>query len=542
MGRSGLIFTIGTLVSRITGLLRGVLLVGAISTVGLVADAFDIANTLPNMLFTLLAAGVLQAIFMPQIMRALKEDNATERLNKLLTVSISALAIITVALFAASPLLIRLFTLSGTWSPLAIALAVAFAFWCVPQVLGYGIFSLLSEFLTARGQFAAPAWAPVANNLVSIAGFGLFIIRYGQAHGPLNELEYWTSSQTALLAGTATLGVACQVAVMLIALRRGGFRYKVTFGLRGIGLRTAGKVVLWTIAAVLLEQGSVVYLRSMTSAAGQEAAAAGEIAAGNATFTNALTIYLLPHSLVVASIIAVIFPRISWHAANGNHDGVRQSFSTGVRTAGVFAVLATAVLLVFPQAIMKTALPTITLTEVNASAPVLQALAVSLLALGANGLAKTMYYAYADGRSLFYFQALASAVMVAGILISTLTVDSRYWAVAASLAYSVSIWLSLVLRLWGIRRHLGHFDGRRILRLYLRCSIAALLAAGAGWTVGRLMQASGSVPYNSWAHAFALVVVGGLVMALVYVACLMAMRVDELRGAMAPLLRRIKRG
>src|SRR5262249_44934031 len=143
--------------------------------------------------------------------------------------------------------------------------------------------------LNARGQFAAVGWAPMANNVVSILGFGAFILLWGSspAHG-INDLSDWTPAKTALLAGTATLGIVVQAALLVVALRRGGFRWRLRLGLHGIGLRTASKVVGWTLGAVLLEQVGVTYLKNVTSAAGELGARLGEAFAGNAAYTNAL--------------------------------------------------------------------------------------------------------------------------------------------------------------------------------------------------------------------------------------------------------------
>src|SRR5690606_17021485 len=85
--RRSVLMATGTLVSRGTGLLRTLLLVAAIGTVGPVADAFDIANTLPTMLFALVSAGAIQSVLMPQIMAAIQAENAQERLDKLLTLA-----------------------------------------------------------------------------------------------------------------------------------------------------------------------------------------------------------------------------------------------------------------------------------------------------------------------------------------------------------------------------------------------------------------------------------------------------------------------
>ncbi|MDR2722668.1 MAG: murein biosynthesis protein MurJ, partial [Cellulomonadaceae bacterium] len=536
LGRNSLTLTIGTFASRATGLVRTMLLVAAIGIEGSVADAFDIANTLPNMLFTLLAAGVLQAVLMPQIMQAIRAHNTQERLDKLLTVAAATLLGFTVVLVAATPLLIRLFTLAGDVSPLALSLAIAFGFWCVPQVFFYGLFSLISEVLSARGQFMAVGWAPVANNIVSIAGFGAFVLTYGVAGAPINDLTAWTWTQTALMGGTATLGIIAQAAILLIALRRGGFRWNIRFGLHGIGLRSASKVIGWTIAAVALEQVGLVYLRNNTLAAGQLGAAEGVAVAGPAAFTNALTIYILPHSLVVVSIITALFPRMSMAAASGDVDGVRDAMSLGLRSAGVFSVIASAIIFVLAEPIMKSLLPSVSATGIVNAAPVLRALSLGLVALGATVMVKRMYFAFGDGRGIFVIQIFATAATVGIIWLATRALSFDTWTIAAAAAYALAAWVSVLLRVGGMRKKLnGSIDGRRVAWLYVRCGIAALVAAVVGLVIGLEMGAFGGTA--SWSRAVLTAAVGGAAMLAVYFVGIKVLRVRELDAALAPIVR-----
>ncbi|WP_250446289.1 murein biosynthesis integral membrane protein MurJ [Actinotalea sp. C106] len=537
LGRNSLILSLGTFASRATGQVRTMLLVGAIGITGAVANAFDIANTLPNMLFILLAAGVLQAVLMPQIMRAITSENTQERLDKLLTLAVVTLVVGTVVLTLAAPLLIRLFTLSGQLSSQERALAVVFAFWCIPQVLSYGLFAVLGELLNARGQFAATGWAPMANNIVSVLGFGAFLLVWGTADGPLNDVSAWTTTQTVVLAGTATLGVAAQAVVLMVALSRGGFHWRPRFGFRGIGLRSAGKVVGWTVAAVALEQLGLVLLKNITWSAGQSASGS-EVVAGNATFTNALMIYLLPHSLVVVSIITALFPRMSLAAARRDLDGVRSAMSTGLRAAGIFSVISAAVLITIPGPLLKTLLPPLSPEEVAVAAPVLRALGVGLVALGATVMVKRMYFAFEDGRSIFVIQVVATTSMVTTLLIAWQVLPARHWAVAAAGAYSLSAWVSVLLRIRGMRRLLHGIDGPRVLRLYTRAVIAAGVSAALGWGVARLMGADDPL---TWGHALAVTSVAGLVMVAAYGVLLKLLRVRELDEVLRPLARRLRR-
>ena len=254
LGRSTAVMAAGTGVSRVLGLVRNTLLVAAVGvTSAPAADAFAVANTLPNIFYMLIAGGVINAVLVPQVVRAYRSANGQEYVDRLLTVSFVILGGATVVLWAASPLIVRVF-LSGEQA----ALATAFALWCVPQVFFYGVYTLLGQVLNARGSFGPYMWAPVVNNVIAIVGLVAFIAMYGTwerpARGTVEDLSVWSGGRVTLLAATATLGVVAQAAVLVWPLRRLGFRYRPRRGWRGAGLGSAGRVAGWTFAALAVGQ------------------------------------------------------------------------------------------------------------------------------------------------------------------------------------------------------------------------------------------------------------------------------------------------
>src|SRR5690606_34978602 len=143
LGRGSIAMSLGTAASRASGLVRSMLLVACVGAVGTVADAFDIGNKLPNVLFALISAGVLPAVLIPQILRAMNAENARERLDKLLSLSGLGLLLLTAVLVVAAPLIVWAYTTSDAWSTDARHLATVFAYWCIPQVFFYGLYMLL---------------------------------------------------------------------------------------------------------------------------------------------------------------------------------------------------------------------------------------------------------------------------------------------------------------------------------------------------------------------------------------------------------------
>ena len=539
LGRGSIAMSLGTAASRASGLVRSMLLVACVGAVGTVADAFDIGNKLPNVLFALISAGVLQAVLIPQILRAMNAENARERLDKLLSLSGLGLLLLTAVLVVAAPLIVWAYTTSDAWSTDARHLATVFAYWCIPQIFFYGLYMLLGQVLNARGRFGAYGVAPVANNVVSVLGFGAFLLVWGTSPDRgITDLSAWTTPMTTLLAGTATLGIAAQALVLVVALRRSGFSWRFRLGLRGIGLRSAGNVVGWTLGAVVLEQLGVLFLTNVLGRGARAVEATGAVAAGNMAYTQAMTIYLLPHSLVIVSIVTVLFPRMTAAVQAGNLPAVRADMSLGLRSAGIFSVISAAVLFVLAKPLTGALLPSLGAAEVDAIAPILRAMSIGLVALGATVLVRRMYFAFEDGLGLFLIQIAATVTLVGALAGAVATLPETWWAVAAGGAFALSTWVSLLLRLRGMNRKLHGMDGGRVLRLYVRAAVAAAVAGVLGWGVIQLMDGGAG---SSWPHAVLVTAVGGLVMVGVYLGMLKLLHVRELDDALAPILRRVRR-
>ncbi|RLV48101.1 murein biosynthesis integral membrane protein MurJ, partial [Nocardioides mangrovicus] len=169
---SSAVMAAGTVVSRITGFARGSLLAAALG-VQLHADVFTIANTVPNMLYILLAGGVFNAVLVPQLVRAMRQDpdGGEAYTSRVITLAALFLAGVTAVLVIGAPWLMRLF-LDSAYNAHELAAqresVVAFARYCLPQVFFYGMFVLVGQVLNARHRFGPMMWAPIANNLVSI--------------------------------------------------------------------------------------------------------------------------------------------------------------------------------------------------------------------------------------------------------------------------------------------------------------------------------------------------------------------------------------
>lgn len=536
LGRHAAVMTAGTAVSRALGVVRSAVLIAAVGVNVGPANAFAVANMLPNVLYMLIAGGVLNAVLVPQVVRAYRNADGQVYVDRLLTLTGLVLLGVTAVLTVGSPLIVRAYVSGG--SPEQTALATTFALWCIPQVFFYGVYTLLGQVLNARGSFGPYMWAPVVNNVVAIAGLVAFIVAYGQYEegSATGTFAAWDAGRVTLLAGTATLGVVAQALVLLVPLRRIGFRYRPRTGWRGVGLASAGRVAGWTFAALAVGQLGIVVVQRVASAAAQASGFAPEVP-GNAAYGHAFLIFMLPHSLVTVSLVTALFTRMSNHAAAGDRVAVRDDFSYGLRTTGVFTVLATAVVCVLALPLVRAALPSTAPAEASSLARVVVAMTTGLVALGAWSLVQRVYYAYEDARTLFRIQAPMAGLVAGGALLGALTLPYAWWLVAAGAAIGLQYVVGAAAGMVGVHRRLGGTDPA-IWRVHARAVVAALAASAVGWPLSRLF---GDLSRAGFPKAVLVCALVGVVMLAVYVWLLRRMHVAELDELVAPVLSRLGR-
>lgn len=541
IGGGATVMAAGTLVSRVLGMLRAIVLVGVIGATSQAANAFALANVLPSTLYNLLVSGVLSAVLVPQVVRAYRRDEGQEYVDRLLTLSFAVLAVLTVVLTAAVPLVTRLYG-SGQAGP-RLDLALAFGYWCMPQVFFYGVYALLGQVLNARGSFGPFTWAPVANNVVAIAMLGLFAVMYGAHNDKIWPADEWTPTQIAVLGGGATLGIVAQALVLVPAMRRAGVRWRPRWGFRGVGLGMAGHVAVWTFVSLLIGQAGAIAVTQASSAA-SDAAAAGTVVAGYAAYQNAFTIFMLPHSLVTVSLVTALFPRLSAQAADHARTRVGETVSLGLRVVGLFTILAAAIGVVLAAVLVRAILPTVDPTAVPVIAQVLVAMMLGLPAFGIWSVCQRVYYAYEDARGLVPIAIGMAAVVVLGTVAVRLFLPPQLWVVGAALAMTASYLLASVMAIVGLLRRVGHIGGRAVLRVHVRGTVAALAAAAAGGVVLAVLGALGvqlGAGVAGWLLALVLLLLVASLMSALYVVVLRALGVgdvDVLIGSVRRMLAR----
>lgn len=546
--RSSAIMAAGTLVSRFLGFGKTWMLGTALGLGSTVNDTFINANNLPNLIFLLVAGGVFNAVLVPQIIKASKApDRGADYISRLLTLAVLLLLGLTALVTLAAPAVIEL-TTQG-YSPQQKALAVTFAFWCLPQIFFYGLYALLTQVLNANGAFGPAMWAPILNNVVAIAGLGMFIWIFGTNEFNPHTLDNWGSTQTLLVAGFSTIGVLSQTAILMVPVFRLKLGLRPRFGWRGVGLGHAARLSIWTLLTAAVGQLAFLYVMRIATIPGAERIRlqqAGDPAAGilpgNAVLEVASQLYLLPHSIIALSLATVLFNRMTRASQDGNRAELRDALSHGLRTMAVATVFGALALfaLAGPLGMFFSGGSR---QDGVMLAQTLTILALSTPFMSANFMMSRVFYANEDARTPFYVQLLLAVVYVAGAFaIQFLPVGQIIYAIAV--LYMVGNILSVVISAFFLRRMLGHLDGARIANSYIRMGYAALgsaiAGAGALWLMGSYTP--DGFAWQNRLTALVTVVVVGPVMLVVYFFLLRLFRVSELSDMLRPLLGRFGRG
>ncbi|MGF9647860.1 murein biosynthesis integral membrane protein MurJ [Pseudarthrobacter oxydans] len=546
--RSSAIMAAGTLVSRFLGFGKTWMLGTALGLGSTVNDTFINANNLPNLIFLLVAGGVFNAVLVPQIIKASKApDRGADYISRLLTLAVLLLLGLTALVTLAAPWVIEL-TTQG-YSPQQKALAVAFAFWCLPQIFFYGLYALLTQVLNANGAFGPAMWAPILNNLVAIAGLGMFIWIFGSNEINAHTLDNWGDTQTLLVAGFSTIGVVSQTAILMIPVIRLKLGLRPRFGWRGVGLGQAAKLSVWTLLTAAVGQLAFLYVMRIATIPGAERIRlqqAGDPAAymlpGNAVLEVASQLYLLPHSIIALSLATVLFNRMTRASQDGNRAELRDALSHGLRTMAVATVFGALALFALAGPLGMFFSGGLRQDGVML-AQTLTILALSTPFMSANFMMSRVFYANEDARTPFYIQLLLAVVYVAGAFaIQFLPVNQIIYAIAV--LYMVGNILSVVISAFFLRRLLGHLDGARIANSYIRMGYAALgsaiAGAGALWLMGS--YSPDGFAWRDRLTALITVIVVGPIMLVAYFVLLKLFRVSELRDLLRPLLGRLGRG
>ncbi|MDF3142002.1 MULTISPECIES: murein biosynthesis integral membrane protein MurJ [unclassified Streptomyces] len=535
--KSSAVMAAGTMVSRLTGFVRSMMIVSALG-LGLLGDSFQVAYQLPTMIYILTVGGGLNSVFVPQLVRAMKddEDGGEAYANRLLTLVMVALASLTALAMYGAPLLVSALSTKVAGDPAANDVAVTFTRYFLPSIFFMGVHVVMGQILNARGKFGAMMWTPVLNNIVIIVTLGMFLWVYGTAEHSGMEVTNIPPEGQRLLGIGVLLGLVVQALAMIPYLRETGFRLRLRFDWRGHGLGKAAVLAKWTILFVLANQAGALVVTQLSTSAGIDSGVDGT---GFAAYANAQLIWGLPQAIITVSLMAALLPRLSRSAAEGDGGAVRDDISQGLRTTAVAIV---------PIAFgfLSLGIPMCTLmfgssgtSEATNMGFMLMAFGLGLIPYSVQYVVLRAFYAYEDTRTPFYNTVIVAAVNAAASAVCYYVIPARWAVVGMAASYGLAYAIGVGVAWNRLRKKLGgDLDGTRVMRTYARLCIAsvpaALLSGAACYGIARALG-------QGVLGSFAALLAGGAVLLGIFFVAARRMRIEELNSLVGMVRGRLGR-
>ncbi|WP_225793606.1 murein biosynthesis integral membrane protein MurJ [Streptomyces aculeolatus] len=541
LARSSAVMAAGTLVSRITGFLR-TLVISAALGVAVLGDTYTVAYTLPTMIYILTIGGGLNSVFVPQLVRAMKNDpdGGIAYANRLLTlVSVILGGMVLVAVFAA-PLLIRAMSVKIADNPQSNEVAITFAQYCLPTIFFMGIHVVMGQILNARGSFGPMMWTPVLNNIVIIATFGLFLWVYGTSDSSAMDESTIPAEGVRLLGVGTLLGLVVQSLAMIPYLRQTGFRIRPRFDWKGHGLGKAAKLAKWTFLFVLANQAGMLVVTQLATWAGESASEVGHDGTGIMAFQNALLIWQMPQAIITVSVMAAMLPRISRAAADGDPNAVRDDISHGLRTSAVAIVPISFALVALGIPMCTLLFAAVGSDAASSIGYVLMAFGLGLIPFSVQYVVLRGFYAYEDTRTPFYNTLIVAAVFAAGSAIAFVLLPDRHAVIGMAATYGVAYTVGVGVAWRRLKQRMGtnDLDGAHVVRTYARLVGASIPAAlGGGAAAWAVTDKLGSGVTGS----LAALVAGSVVLGAIFYVAARRMRIQELNAMMGMVRGRLGR-
>lgn len=537
---SSAVMAAGTVFSRASGLIRSLLLAAALGG-ELLADQFAIGNTIPNMVYILLAGGVFNAVLVPQLVRAMRDhpDAGEAYTNRVVTLAALFLGVVTVLLVVAAPWLMGIYLTDEYSSPeLAAqrASVIAVAQYCLPQVFFYGMFVLVGQILNSRGRFGPMMWAPIANNAIAVAVLVAFLATYGAA-GPDEVNGALTGTQQAVLGIGSTVGIAAQFLILLPYLRSAGYRFRPRFDFRDSGLGHTLRLGVWTVLFVIVNQVTATVVVRLASSGPATAAGEGGSGTGYFVYSTVFLVAMVPHSVITVSLATAALPRLSAYAADGDLSSLAGTLASVVRRTLALMVPIAVLLPVIADDAARAAAFGAVAGSSDLFVPTLALFGPAVLLFTVHYLMLRGFYALERTRTVLWIQCFVAATNIGVALSLVPMVSARSTSPALVVAYAASYAVGSAISYLTLRHVLGGLRTGRLLRFLVRLAVVVALAtaatAAASWGLRTWEPEPGQLQAALQAGGLTVLHLG-LVLVLGTV-----MRVSELSDVLAVLGRRL---
>ena len=468
--KSSAIMAVGTIFSRITGLARNLLLVAALGT-AIVGDTFQVANTIPTVLYILVAGGALNAVFVPQIVREMKKpDGGHAFVSQLATATFSILAAATAIGVLAAPLVVRLYAakFGGSGLENEFELTVLFTRYCLPQILFLGLFTLFGQIANARGSFGPMMWAPILNNLVVIGVLVSFI-----SVAPDAKAGVISTSAKALLGFGTTLGAFAQAAILIPVIVKSGVRLRPNFHWSSLG--KSAHLAKWTMIFVLINQAGFMVIVNLATAASVRAKESGiDVGVGFTPYQNAHFIFLLPHSIIAVSLVTALLPRISRLAAEAQISDVKNEIQQTLLNLYSLIIPAAFAMLFLGQPIAHLIFAGSSSADAGQIGMILSGFALGLIPFCSSYVMLRGFYAFEDTKTPAAITLLMNIVTILCASISYLVLPIRLITVGIAVSFGIGYLSSSLLARHLLSKRIGIMTLKRELISIIGISAVAL--------------------------------------------------------------------
>jgi putative peptidoglycan lipid II flippase len=517
--------SVGTALSRVTGFLRLAAMAYALGVAeSRLADAYNVANTTPNIVYDLALGGIISSVFIPVFVERLEarnRDEAWHTARTVLTAATIGLTAIAVVGIAFSTLIIRAYTVRVT-GPEAEAmrrLASFFLRWFLPQIVFYGVGAgVWTALLNAHRKFAAPMYAPILNNVIATATFLTFAaLPGGTQPGQLSTLQRYVLS-----VGT-TLGVVGMTVVLWPAVRRLGFRWRWTLDFKDRAFRKIVRLSGWAFVYVIVNQAGLLVV--IVLAAG--------VQGGYTAYQAAFIFFQLPYAIFAVSIMTALLPSLSARWSERDRDTFRQQLALGIRGTAFIVIPAAFGYIALARPIVRLLLEH-GVTQAKSGellAGILRMFSIGMFSFCLFQLLLRAYYGMQNTRTPALINVLA-----VGLNTSVNFIFFRYLRVEGlALGHATAYTFAAATAALMLRRKLGGLDGRRLVMPLAQILLGGAATGGASLLISDLVaRAVGTASFGPQALQVGAGVVAGLA---AFLAVAMAFRMQELR-----LIRDLVRG
>ena len=523
-----------TLISRITGFIRIVLLAAILGAA--LSSSFTVANQLPNLVAALVLEATFTAIFVPVLARAERDDadGGTAFVRRLVTLATTLLVVTTVLSVAGAPLLVRL--MLGDDPKVNAPLTTAFAYLLLPQVIFYGLSSVFMAILNNRNHFAAPAWAPVVNNVVAIGTLGLYVLVPGELS--VDPVRMGNAKLLVLGVGT-TLGVVAQAAVLLIAIRREQISLRPLWGIDD-RLKQFGAMAAAMVLYVLISQFGLVVGNQIASAAA---------ASGPAIYNYTWLVLMLPFGMIGVTVLTVVMPRLSRNAAAEDTEAVLADFSLATRLTMITLIPFVAFMTVAGPAIGSALFAYGKFGEVDANylGISIALSSFTLIPYALVLLELRVFYAREQPWIPILIVIAITAVKIGASLAAPHVTDNPelvagFLGTANGLGFLAGAVLGYFLLRRALRPAGGQLVGLPVVRTVAVTLIASLLASLLGYAADRVFGLAELTTRGGGMGSLLRLTILGLIMLPIVAAVMLAARIPEALAAAAAVRRRLRRG